>query len=1075
MRQQAGSRTVPHAPGLLPDWPAVPDLVAIEHHMLRRWAEREVFRRSAARTAGGPRWTCYENPPAAGGMPGIHHVPGWAARDSYQRMKAMQGFDVYRGGGWDCHGLPVEVAVEKELGLFGLADIEAYGAARFSARCRESAQRHVDAFAALSTRMGCWLDNDRAYRTMDPGYIDAVWWSLRRIFDAGLLVRRHQIAPYCPRCQTPLAWHELGLPDVRRKIPGSEAVVRFSLDSLPEGASPQLRGADLLVWTSAPWTLLGNAGIAVHPHQTYALARRAGQDDRVIVAESRLTQVLGENWHVAARLSGAQLVGATYRPAVDVGGMAGPGHVIPGYFVTTKSGTGLVHLAPAFGTDGLEAGRAHGLSVVDPIGQDGRIDRALPLVGGAFFADADPILIDLLAEGGRLIAGHHREHSCPHCWRCGTPLLFRALSAWYIRTTAVRDRLRAESERTRWEPPQSTADPAGGVPHGEADWLVSRTRIWGTPLPLWECSSGHVTCAGSLAELSELAGIDLTGLDPHRPYIDGVTIACPQCRGIGRRVPEVIDAGYDTGCMPFAQYGTPPGSPSDHQAQLVAESAAQAGGWFSALQTVGTLLFGRAAFGAGLRVGAVLDESGRGMSRNLGNLVDPVPLIERYGADAVRWFCAVAIPPGVDGKMSRAALDQIVRKVLLTYWNTVAFLVSYASAAARKGRPWRPGEPAAPPYGARPLLDRWILSELQTMVGDVTADLTDFRSAAAGARIAGFVDTLSNWYLRSSRRRFRHGPATAECAAAFATLYECLEVLTRVMAPFTPFLADYVWTVISSPEARAPDSVHLATWPEPVPALIDDQLARQVALARRLAELGRSARATAGIRIRQPLARARIAADKASALGAELRAQLAQELNVRSIESLAAFDDEGARPVVCPNFRALGRRFGRDTQAVATSVERANPAAVIARLSSAGTFAVPLNGALVDLSAGELIVTRYPRAGWAVAAGGREMVALDIAISPELRREGLAREVIRTVQAARKADGLEVGDQIALGWQADDADLALALTEHGPMISADVLAAEYGQGPAAGSAADGTCQHVNRELGLTFSIRKLSS
>ncbi|HCU91227.1 MAG TPA: isoleucine--tRNA ligase [Actinobacteria bacterium] len=1059
-----------------PALPAVIDLPTMEHEMLQRWQDGKVFERSLERTATGPLWTFYEGPPTANGMPGVHHIEARVFKDVFPRFKTMQGFHVPRQGGWDCHGLPVEVAVEKELGLSGKKDIEAYGVAAFNERCRESVLRHVDAFEELTGRLGYWVDLDRAYRTMDPAYIESVWWSLKVIFDRGLLVKDYRISPYCPRCETPLSDHEMGQPDVYETVSDPSVTVRFPLVSLPEGAGPLLAGANLLVWTTTPWTLVSNTAVAVHPDEIYTVARKVGDGDTVVVAEKLLARVLGEGWHVIARVTGAELAGARYQPPFGLIDIPDAHVVVTGTFVTTEDGTGLVHMAPAFGADDMAAARTHGLPVVNPIGPDGRFEQSVPMVGGVFFKDADQRLSHDLAERGLLFRSELYDHSYPHCWRCHTPLLYYALPSWFIRTTAIKDQLLAENERTNWQPPNIKHGRYGEWLRNNVDWALSRTRYWGTPLPLWECEQSHLTCVGSLAELSELAGKDLTGLDPHRPFVDEVVIGCRECGGQARRVPEVIDVWYDSGSMPFAQHGAPHRNADEfaraYPAQFICEAIDQTRGWFYSLMAVGTLVFGRSSYENVVCLGLVVDERGRKMSKHLGNVLEPMPLMEDRGADAVRWFFAAAGSPWATRKIGHGALEEIVRKVLLTYWNTVSFLVLYANAAGASGQAWGPAMAAdAPPPAARPLLDRWVLSELNAVVADVTTAMESFDTAAAGRRLAAFIDDVSNWYVRRSRRRFWDGPATPDGAAAFATLYQCAETLTRLMAPIVPFLTDYVWAALRT--ADAPDSVHLASWPAADQDLIDEQLSGQMHLVRRLVELGRSARSAASVQIRQPLPRALVGAAGFADLPPELQAEIATELNVRSLEALSTVGEDLVHHVVKPNFRALGKRFGKATPTVASAITEADAASLAGDLRTAGQATVMVGGEPVTLGADDVIVTQTPREGWTVAADAGETVALEIQITPELRREGLAREVIRLVQDARKADGLDVSDRIELWWDAEEAELAGALAEHGRLIAGEVLATNFQSGaPGGGQGGTMPAKHADEDLGLTFWLRR---
>jgi isoleucyl-tRNA synthetase len=1062
----------PRGPGM-PSLPGQPDFPALEREILKRWRDEKIFERSLARTAAGPWWTFYEGPPTTNGMPGVHHVEARVFKDLFLRFKTMQGYYVPRKGGWDCHGLPVEVAVEQELGLSGKKDIEAYGVAEFNARCRESVLRHVDAFEELTERMGYWVDLSHAYRTMDPSYIESVWWSLKVIFDKGLLIRDYRISPYCPRCGTPLSDHELGQPGGYETVTDQSVTVRFPLLALPAGAHPALTGADLLVWTTTPWTLVANTAVAVHPDVTYVVARRTGSDDSVVVAEPLVPKVLGEGWHIAARVRGTDLAGATYARPLRIIDIPGADRVVTADFVTTEDGTGLVHLAPAFGADDLATSRIHGLPVVNPVGPDGRFSQDIPLVGGMFFKDADARLVTDLTDRGLAFRVAPHEHSYPHCWRCHTRLLYYALPSWYIRTTAVKDKLLEQNELTSWYPPTIKHGRYGEWLRNNVDWALSRSRYWGTPLPLWECPDGHVTCVSSLAELASHAGRDLSGLDPHRPYVDEVTITCPECGREAHRVPEVIDAWYDSGSMPFAQWGAPHTNEQQFQkaypAQYICEAIDQTRGWFYSLMAIGTVVFGRSSYENVLCLGLIVAEDGRKMSKHLGNVLEPIPLMEQHGADALRWFMAASGSPWAPRRVGHGPLEEIVRKILLTYWNSVSFLVLYSNAAATAGDAWGPGRRGeAPPPAHRPLLDRWALSELHTAVADVTAALGEFDTARAGRRIAEFIDDLSNWYVRRSRRRFWDGPRAPEGAAAFATLHECLQTLTSLMAPLTPFVTDYVWDVLRA--SGQPESVHLAAWPATDETLIDQRLAAQMALTRRLVELGRAARAASSVRTRQPLARAVVGAAGFADLPEQLRAQIADELNVRALDSLGDVGGELVEYTAAPNFRALGKRFGSQTPAVAAAIRSADATAVAATLRKAGETTVDVDGATVLLRPEEVVVTETPKSGWAVVTDAGETIALDLEITPELRRLGLAREVIRLIQDARKNDGLDVSDRIALWWSATEAELTAALAEHGNMIAREVLAVTVATGHGDGGA--GLYEHRDVDLGLTFWFRR---
>ncbi|WP_061300298.1 isoleucine--tRNA ligase [Herbidospora cretacea] len=1033
--------------------PAQVDLPRLEHEVLARWRDGKVFERSLEQNATGPSWVFYEGPPTANGMPGVHHVEARVFKDVFPRYKSMNGYHVPRKAGWDCHGLPVEVAVEKELGLSGKPQIEAYGIAEFNARCRESVLRHVDAFEEMTERMGYWVDMSQAYRTMDPAYVEAVWWSLKVVFDKGLLFRDFRITPYCPRCGTGLSDHELGQPGGYETVSSPSVYVRMPV------TSGRFEGTDLLIWTTTPWTLVSNTAVAVHPEVTYVVAEKEGEKP-VVVAEPLVGAALGEGWSVRESFLGTELEHTPYQRPFDLVDIPGAHFVVLGDYVTVEDGSGLVHQAPAFGADDMQVCKRYGLPVVNPIGPDGRFLPDVPQVGGQFFKDADEGLTEDLRARGLLFRGSHFEHSYPHCWRCHTPLLYYALPSWYIRTTSVKERLLAENEGTNWFPDTIKNGRYGEWLRNNVDWALSRSRYWGTPLPLWICDEDHVTCVGSLKELGEKAGQDLSALDPHRPYVDDVTFACDDCGGEARRVPDVIDVWYDSGAMPFAQWGAPHVNKEVFEAaypgQFICEAIDQTRGWFYSMMTVGTLVFDRSSYENVLCLGLILAEDGRKMSKHLGNVLRPMPLMDQHGADSLRWYMATSGSPWSPRRIGHAALEEIVRKVLLTYWNTASFFTLYANASS-----WTPGESPAD----RPLIDRWALAELNRTVAEVTAALDVFDTARAGRRLTEFLDDLSNWYVRRSRRRFWKGEESA-----FATLYECLETVTRLMAPLVPFTTDYVWEALRTPDA--PSSVHLATWPKVDEAHVNPALSEQMALVRRLVELGRSARASSSVKTRQPLGRALVGAPGWSALSGELRDLIADELNVQALEDMSGFSADLVTFTVKPNFRALGKRFGSQTKLVAAAVAAADPA-TLARAVREGGSATLAAGELGEVTVGgdDLIITEQPKSGWAVETGAvdtgtGETIALDLAMTDELRRAGLVREVIRLVQDARKSTGLSITDRIDLWWSADG-DLATALREGGPLVAEEVLATSFSEGSA-----DGAPTHEDTDLGLRFQLRK---
>lgn len=1034
------------------DVPAKIDLPAMEHDVLAFWKDNDIFHKSLARTSDGPRWVFYEGPPTANGMPGTHHVEARVFKDIFPRYRTMKGFNVPRKAGWDCHGLPVELAVEKELGFTGKQDIEKYGIAEFNERCKESVLRHVDEFENMTSRMGYWVDMDQAYWTMDEKYIDSVWWSLKRIFDKGLLVQDHRVSPYCPRCGTGLSDHELaqGYEDVV----DASVYVRFPITT---GLLPtKYSGISLLIWTTTPWTLISNTAAAVNAEVDYIVAQTA-DGEYLVVAEALREKVLGEHSKVLETIKGRDLEGTGYKrpfewvtfPETDA-----PIHtVLLADFVTTEDGTGVVHEAPAFGAEDLALCRSYGLPVVNPVLPNGTFESGIPEVAGVFFKAADPRLVELLEEKGLLFRHLQYEHSYPHCWRCHTALIYYAQPSWYIKTTDIKDQLLAQNEKTNWFPETIKNGRFGDWLNNNVDWALSRNRYWGTPLPIWRCEENHLTCIGGRTELAKLAGDESLTIDPHRPFVDDITFACPECNGTATRVPEVIDCWYDSGAMPFAQWGYPENNKdtfeASYPADFICEAIDQTRGWFYTLMAIGTLVFDESSYENVLCLGHILDEDGRKMSKHLGNVLEPIGLMDEHGADALRWFMLVSGSPWSARRVGHGTIAEVVRKTLLTYWNTVAFQSLYARAGE-----W---DSSTASLDGLTDLDQWAVSQATRLARDVDQALEQFDTQRAGRFIAEYVDDLSNWYVRRSRRRFWDADH-----AALSTLHHCLKVVTQVMAPFTPFITERVWQDLYTTSQT--ESVHLSSWPEWSDAQISDTLRDQVDLTRRLVELGRSARAASGVKTRQPLQRALVAAPGWDSLPDGLQAQIRDEVNVLSLESLSG-TNELVDVSLKANFKTLGAKFGKSTPEIAAAIAAADANAIVEALKS-GVAKVVVTGVEQEIGPDDVVVTEVPREGWTVASDSGESLALDLTLTPELIGQGIARDVTRLIQDARKSSGLDISDRIVVTWESDLEVTIASLTAHADLVASEVLATTWVQGKVVDPTAS------DEELGLKVFITK---
>jgi isoleucyl-tRNA synthetase len=1004
----------------------------LEERILERWRERDVFERSLAQRADAEVWSFYEGPPTANGEPGSHHVLSRVFKDIYPRYRTMRGYRVPRKAGWDCHGLPVELEVEKELGIASKAEIEAYGIAEFNQRCRESVFRYVEQWGRLTERVGFWIDLDDAYVTLANSYIESVWWSLRRIWDEGRLYRANKVVPYCPRDGTALSSHEVAQgyhdvedPSVYVRLPAVDA------------ESPLESGDALLIWTTTPWTLITNAAVAVGPQIEYARVRVA--DEVLVVAAPLVERVLGEEAQILGRFPGSALAGSRYEPPFDyITDYGVRGHtVLEADFVTTDEGTGLVHTAIAFGEDDFRLGEQYGIKLQNPVKPNGTFDERIPDFAGRFVKDADADIVEALRERGRLLRAETYEHSYPHCWRCDTPLLYYAKSSWYIRTTDVRDRMLAENEAIGWHPEHIKHGRFGKWLEGNVDWALSRERYWGTPLPIWECETAEcneLLCAGSLADLRERGG-DVPE-DVHRPFIDDVVLRCEACGGQMRRVPEVIDAWYDSGSMPFAQFHYPFEGEElfteRFPANFISEAIDQTRGWFYSLLAVSTLVFEKASYQNCVCLGLILDAEGQKMSKSRGNVVDPWEVITSHGADAFRWYLFTAQQPWATYRFSTETVGETGYRFFTTLWNTYRICALYASAEGLGPADLATAD--APPSD----LDRWALSRLQATTETVIDRMEAFDCTNAGSAIADYVEELSNWYVRLSRRRLWEGDIDA-----LATLRRCLLQVAALLAPFTPFVADEIYVNLAGGESDdfggLPDSVHLWDFPEPDRSLVDTELERGMEAVRRTVELGRAARADSQIKTRQPLRRAVVVASGAEREAIGRRSELVtSELNVKELEFVSE-ESELVGYRVKPNYRTLGPRFGKEMPQVAAAIEALDAAGIAGSLAEGREVGFHLNGRDHSLGVDDINLIMEPLEGYQVEAAAGHAVALSLEVDDELRREGLAREIVHAVQNARRDAGLEVTDRIALGLGGDP-ELLDAARAHEAYLAGETLA-----------------------------------
>jgi isoleucyl-tRNA synthetase len=1003
---------------------------ALENDVLEFWREQKVFEQTLEQSAGAPLYTWNEGPPTANGKPGIHHVLARSFKDLYPRYKTMRGYHVPRKAGWDTHGLPVEHEVEKELGIFDKKEIEEkIGIDDFTRRCRESVMRYIGDWEKMTERMGFWVNLDEAYYTLDNSYIESVWYLLKTIWDKGLIYRGYKVVPYDPRIGATLSSHELALG--YRDVDDPSIYVRF-----------KVAGEDntsFLVWTTTPWTLPANLLLAVHPDVDYVYVEADGET--LILADALRGEVLRDLEHkVVRKLKGSELVGMRYEQLFEYLEVEGDAfRVLPADFVTTDTGTGIVHTAPPYGVDDLALGQEVGLPVIHTVGQDGHFLPEIEPVAGMFFKDADKPLIRILKDRGLMFRSEKCRHSYPFGWRTGDPIIYYAKNAWYIRTSDYRDRMVALNQTIKWVPENIRDGRFGNWLENNVDWALSRERFWGTPLPVWTDGDGEYVAVGSVGELEELTGRNLSELDLHRPAVDEITFE--KDGKTFSRVPEVIDCWFDSGAMSYAQWHYPfenKDTFEDHfPADFICEAIDQTRGWFYTLHAIATLVSDTVAFRNCVCLNLIVDKDGKKMSKSVGNIVDPYDVFDTVGADALRWYFLARLSPEILKRISVEIVQDVASSFINTFWNTYGFFVLYA-------RLDDVDLSQDIPLADRPEIDRWALALLNQTVRTCTAALDDYDAKRAGDAIESFVDQLSNWYVRRNRRRFWKSTDPEDKRSAYLTLYECLNVAHRLMAPFVPFLAEHIYqNLVRTVDEDAPISVHMSTWPKVNEAYDDESLLFEIGVVQKVVGLARAARGQSGVRTRQPLSRLLLRAPDDAAAKAldDHKDQILEELNVKSIEFIAR--DEGlVNYRIKPNLPKLGKQYGKELPHIRRALEEADGVAVAGKVARGENVIISIPSGEISLTGEDLLIETSSAEGYACGADAGYLTALDTSLTEELIREGIARELIRTVQESRKQAGLEVSDRIVLG-VSGSAGVEAALGEHRDYLMSETLATEW--------------------------------